>query len=166
VVIKAGGEQTGGSLFLAETVLSPGFSGPPLHHHEKLHDMFYVLEGTLTLRLEDETVEAGPGTFVCVPPGTAHTFANTGQGSVRFLNFNTPSGWEDYMRDLAAASKESTLTPELIGSIASLSPGVALTAAFLRRDITRRAWRPRSTPGRPDGAARRPPMSIPPSARA
>ena len=73
IVIKATGDDTAGSFFLAENVISPGFAGPPPHHHEKLHDMFYVLEGTLTLRLGDETFIAGPGTFACVPPGVVHT---------------------------------------------------------------------------------------------
>jgi quercetin dioxygenase-like cupin family protein len=120
VVIKATGGDTGGSLFLAETCLEPGFAGPPLHRHETLHDMFYVLEGTLTLRLGDDEREAGAGTFACVPPGVAHTFRNAGESSVRFLNFNTPSGFEHYMRDLAeAASSGEPLTPEAIGRVAS-----------------------------------------------
>ena len=64
--------------------------------------MFYVLEGTLTLHLEGETSEAGPGTFVRIPPGTVHTFANDSDAPVRILNLSTPGGWEFYMRDLAA----------------------------------------------------------------
>ena len=81
--------------------------------------MFYVLEGTLTLRLGDETVTAGPGTFACVPPGVVHTFSNPGGEPVRFLNFNTPSGWERYMRDLAEAARSGPLTPEAIGRVAA-----------------------------------------------
>jgi mannose-6-phosphate isomerase-like protein (cupin superfamily) len=100
VTIKAGGEQTGETFFLAETTIEAGFAGPPPHVHERLHDAFYVLEGTLTVRLGDREVEAGPGTFVCVPPGTAHAFANRTGAPVRFLNVNTPAGWERYMRDL------------------------------------------------------------------
>ena len=60
-----------------------------------------------------------PGTFVCVPPGVAHTFANAGGASVRFLNFNTPAGWENYMRDLGEAAKGGPLTSDVIGRIAS-----------------------------------------------
>src|SRR5215217_2849821 len=60
IFIKAAGEHTGGSFFLAESTLAPGFAGPPPHRHRELHDMFYVLEGTLTLRLGDRTIEAGP----------------------------------------------------------------------------------------------------------
>ena len=119
VVIKATGDDTGGSFFLAESVIAPGFPGPPPHRHERLHDMFYVLQGVLTIRLDDDTCEIGPGTFVCVPPGVVHAFSNQSQESVRFLNFNTPSGWEHYMRDLAAGARSGPLTTEVIGHIAS-----------------------------------------------
>jgi hypothetical protein len=38
---------------------------------------------------------------------------------VRFLNFNTPAGWENYMRDLAGALAAGNPTPEEVGQIAS-----------------------------------------------
>jgi hypothetical protein len=38
---------------------------------------------------------------------------------VRFLNFNTPSGWENYMRELAEAARSGPLTPQAIGAVAS-----------------------------------------------
>lgn len=119
IVIKATGATTGGTLFLSETVIAPGFAGPPPHRHRELHDMFYVLDGTLTLRLGDETHQAEPGSFVCVPPGIVHTFGNDGDAPVRLLNFNTPAGWEEYMRELADAARSGPLTPEAIGRIAS-----------------------------------------------
>jgi oxalate decarboxylase/phosphoglucose isomerase-like protein (cupin superfamily) len=82
--------------------------------------MFYVLEGTLTLTLGDEELEAGPGTFACIPPGTVHTFSNRSDAPVRLLNFNTPGGWENYLRDLAAAAAAGVPpTAEEIGRIAS-----------------------------------------------
>src|SRR6185437_7245077 len=51
VIIKATGDDTAGSFFLSETTIEPGFPGPPPHHHERLHDMFYVLDGVLTMRV-------------------------------------------------------------------------------------------------------------------
>jgi quercetin dioxygenase-like cupin family protein len=119
VTIKATAEDTGGSFYLGEVLIQPGFAGPPAHVHERLHDMFYVLEGVLTLRLGDETLELVPGSFACVPPGTVHTFSNRSEQPVRFLNFNTPGGWEHYMRDLAGALAAGSPTPEEIGKIAS-----------------------------------------------
>jgi mannose-6-phosphate isomerase-like protein (cupin superfamily) len=120
IVIKATSEDTASKFFLSETTIVAGFPGPPPHVHETLHDMFYVLEGTLTMRLGDEDVEARPGTFVCVPPNTVHTFSNRSDGPVRFLNFNAPGGWEGYMRELGAAAAEGReLSPEEISGIAS-----------------------------------------------
>ena len=119
--IKATGEQTNGTFFLSETTVAPGFPGPPLHRHNELVDMFYVLEGTLTIQIEGRTEEAPAGSFFCAPPGVAHTFSNRSEAPVRFLNFNTPAGWENYMRDLAAAFKEAggMPKPENIGPIAA-----------------------------------------------
>jgi mannose-6-phosphate isomerase-like protein (cupin superfamily) len=92
VTIKATGEETNDSFYLGESVVAPGFPGPPQHFHERLHDMFYVLDGTLIMRLGDKTTELPAGSFVCVPPGVVHTFSNPGTTPVRFLNFNTPAG--------------------------------------------------------------------------
>lgn len=119
VVIKATGVDTGGALFVGEAVIAPGFAGPPLHRHERAHDMFYVLEGTLTMTVGDARHQIPAGSFVCVPPGVPHTFSNPGADPVRFLSLNTPAGWEDYMRDLAEAAKSGPLTPEVIGRVAS-----------------------------------------------
>jgi mannose-6-phosphate isomerase-like protein (cupin superfamily) len=113
------GEETNDSFYLGEVVIEPGFPGPPPHRHERVHDMFYVLDGTLTMRLGDETLELEPGSFVCVPTGVIHTFSNRTDAPVQLLNFNTPAGWENYMRDLAAVLASGTPTQEEIGRIAS-----------------------------------------------
>jgi hypothetical protein len=35
-----------------------------------------------------------------VPPGTVHTFANTGSAPARFLNIYQPSGFEQYVKEM------------------------------------------------------------------
>jgi len=119
ILIKVTGAETADSFFLSETTAAPGFPGPPLHRHKALHDMFYVLEGTLTMDVDGERRELGPGSFACVPPGIAHTFSNPSSDPVRFLNFSTPGGWEHYMRALGEAARSGPLTPEVMGPIAS-----------------------------------------------
>lgn len=119
IVIKATADDTQGAFFLSENTIDPGFAGPPPHTHERLYDMFYVLDGELTLLVEGETRTAPPGTFACVPPGVVHTFRNTSDAPVRFLNLSTPGGWERYMRDLAAAAAAGPLTPQRIGEVAA-----------------------------------------------
>jgi mannose-6-phosphate isomerase-like protein (cupin superfamily) len=120
IALKATGANTRETMFLSESTVAPGFPGPPPHVHDRLHDMFFVLDGTLKMRVGDEELDIGPGTFVCVPPGVVHTFSNPSDQPARFLNFNTPAGWEGYMRDLAAAfGSGAPVTPEEIGKIAS-----------------------------------------------
>ena len=119
IVIKATGDETAGTFFLSESTIAPGFPGPPPHRHERLVDMFYVLQGVLTVRLGEDTHQLGPGSFVCVPAGVVHSFSNQSDTAVRFLNFNTPAGWESYMRDLAEAAKAGPLTVDAIGRVAS-----------------------------------------------
>jgi quercetin dioxygenase-like cupin family protein len=119
VIVKATGALTAGSLFLAENRLAPGFPGPPLHRHESVHDMFYVLEGTLTLRIDTYTEDLSPGSFACIPPGVPHAFMNRSDAVGRFLNFNTPAGWEHYMRELADVGRSGPLTADALRRIAS-----------------------------------------------
>ena len=41
----------------------------------------------------------GPGSFVSVPPGVVHTFANRGSVPARFLNIYLPSGNEQWVKE-------------------------------------------------------------------
>ena len=106
VVVEPGeGKRVGNVEFLAESAdtgrfnlaiidKTPRSDGPPMHTHENEDDAFYVLEGEMTFLVEDERVVAGPGTFVLVPPGVTHTFANEGDEPVRMLNVHAPAGFD------------------------------------------------------------------------
>jgi len=74
--------------------LQPRRDGPELHVHEGEDDSFYILEGELTFLVEEDEVVAGPGTFVLVPPGIRHTFANRGDAVVRMVNVHAPAGFD------------------------------------------------------------------------
>ena len=102
-VMKATAATTGGAFSLAEATFPPGMAGPPPHAHHHTTDTFYVLEGTLRVTLGERTLDAPAGSYILVPPGVVHTFANASAASVRFLNLNAPGGGEHYLRDLAAA---------------------------------------------------------------
>jgi uncharacterized cupin superfamily protein len=78
-------------------------TGPPLHYHEEQDDTFYVLEGLLTIQAGEEILDLGPGDFLSVPPGTAHTFDNlhNGEELVRTINVMTPGGLFPAIEDMA-----------------------------------------------------------------
>jgi mannose-6-phosphate isomerase-like protein (cupin superfamily) len=52
---------------------APTGEGPPMHVHPDTDEGFYVGEGELTFVFADREVVAGPGSFVLVPRGVAHT---------------------------------------------------------------------------------------------
>jgi mannose-6-phosphate isomerase-like protein (cupin superfamily) len=108
-VVKATAATTGGAFSLLEGTVPPGASGPPPHAHRRTTDTFYVLEGTLRVTVGDDQIDAPAGTYVLVPPGIVHTFANPGAAPVRVLSISAPGGWETYLRDLAAAVRSGTM---------------------------------------------------------
>ena len=74
--------------------MAPGRKGPDTHVHTDEDDVFYVLDGELTFLLPDGEVPAPAGTFVLVPPGVEHTFANRTDTPVRVLNIHAPAGFD------------------------------------------------------------------------
>jgi mannose-6-phosphate isomerase-like protein (cupin superfamily) len=81
-----------------EFTVGPEYEGPGPHFHERHVDSFHVLEGELEFAVGKQTLRAGPGTSVSVPPGVVHSFTNPGPGGARFLNVHTPGGFAEYMR--------------------------------------------------------------------
>ncbi len=91
VTFKALAADTGGAYSLFETTTLPQGGTPPHRQHYE-EEAFFVLEGTYTFRIGDETVALGPGGFAFVPRGTIHAFTNTGSGPARMLILVTPGG--------------------------------------------------------------------------
>ena len=104
VVAPGEGHRVGNVEFLARTADTPRFTFGIIefqanrtlepHVHADEDDAFYILEGELTFGVEGEEVVAGPGTFVLVPPGVEHTFANNGDALVRMVNIHAPAGFD------------------------------------------------------------------------
>lgn len=73
-------------------------SGPDyLHVHYADDEAWHILEGTLTFRFRDRTIEASAGTTVFVPAGVPHTYYEAA-GPTRYLVIMTPR-----LRELIAA---------------------------------------------------------------
>ena len=67
---------------------------------------WYVLEGAVQFACGERVISAPAGTFVLVPKGVAHTFANPAAVPARMLGIDAPGGFEPYFEDLAAAIPE------------------------------------------------------------
>ncbi len=84
-----------------ELLVQPGFD-VGAHYHTSMEEFFYVLEGEAELGCGDQVVRGGPGTFVFVPKGAAHSYANRGTSPVRLLLVTSPPGFEKYFQEMAA----------------------------------------------------------------
>ena len=90
-VFKADGDETQGGYSISEWWLEPRTQGPGAHAHPE-DDVFYVLAGTMSLRVGDDWVHAEAGSFVLVPGGQVHDFENRGPVRAGVLNLSFP-GW-------------------------------------------------------------------------
>ena len=82
-----------------EVDAGPYFEGAGPHFHKEHVDAFYVLEGELEFTNGIETLRAGAGTSVAVPPGIVHGFTNPTPERVRYLNIHAPDGgFIEYLR--------------------------------------------------------------------
>ncbi|MBN1315709.1 MAG: cupin domain-containing protein [Anaerolineales bacterium] len=86
-------------LWLGISVIEPN-SKSNLHAHENQEEVFYCLSGRGIIKVEDEEVEASPGTCVFVPFGAAHQLINTQSDQLlRILSATAPpfsqDGWTD-----------------------------------------------------------------------
>jgi mannose-6-phosphate isomerase-like protein (cupin superfamily) len=86
---------------LVEHDLPPKRLGAPTHTHTNEDEYSYILSGRLTAQIGDDVVEAGPGELVLKPRGIPHAMWNAGDEPVRFLEFISPAGFENYFFELA-----------------------------------------------------------------
>ncbi len=93
---KTTSAESGGAHALFEMTVNPG-SGTPPHIHHAEDEMFYVLEGELSLWCGDSKSVGRPGSFVAVPKGTVHRWANESSGPAKSLVFLVPGGFDEFL---------------------------------------------------------------------
>lgn len=99
-VFKADGAETAERYSISEWWLEPHTKGPGAHAHEE-DDVFYVLEGVMSLFVGDRWIDAARGSFVLVPGGTTHDFENRGDVRAGVLNLSIPGPFEPCMAGIA-----------------------------------------------------------------
>jgi len=84
-------------LFVEELTFHQG-AAIPLHQHP-IVEAFVVLEGSLTFRLGDQTIEVGPEHTVTIPPNTPHAVVN---GNARVARTLAAAPWDHatFFRDV------------------------------------------------------------------
>jgi mannose-6-phosphate isomerase-like protein (cupin superfamily) len=88
---KATQASTAGAFSLMERTLPLGGRKPPAHVHTNCEEAFYVLDGEVEFSVGDTITVGRCDTFVLVPGGVAHTFANAGTTPARLLVIHSPA---------------------------------------------------------------------------
>jgi quercetin dioxygenase-like cupin family protein len=108
-VIKARAADTAGQLTIIEVTEAPGAEAP-LHVHHREDEGFWILEGSVTLYVGDETIEAGPGDYAMGPRDIPHRYT-VGPEGCRMLFICTPGGFEDLVIGMSRSAEKRKLPP-------------------------------------------------------
>jgi mannose-6-phosphate isomerase-like protein (cupin superfamily) len=95
-LFKADGAETQNRYSISEWWLEAHTKGPGGHSHAE-DDVFFVIEGTMSILVGDEWTHAAAGSFVLAPGGVTHDFENRGNARAGVLNFSVPGGFEEDM---------------------------------------------------------------------
>ncbi len=90
---------------------------PEDHSHPTEDEMFYVLDGSLTFRVGDQSFELEQGGFIFLPHGIQHGYAIRPGNTVRLLAITAPArqalsgGWGGFISDIELGQGELVSTP-------------------------------------------------------
>ena len=105
-------EKTGLIEFVFANMLKEGYCGKflfvfdgqtcPYHHHRVKHETFFVVKGTVRMRVNGKTRVLNEGHTLVMPAGTKHSFA--GLGPALLLEASMPSvRGDNFFRDKRVA---------------------------------------------------------------
>ena len=77
------------------------------HRHRHEDEALYGLEGALAVRVGDRVHTVGPGTYVLMPRGIVHTFANPGPVPAKVLVVSSPGAVIGYFAEAVALTDAS-----------------------------------------------------------
>lgn len=90
-------------------VLEPG-EAPPLHKHDDMEQVFFVMQGkgVLTIGKESERFNVSPGDVVRIPPRTFHSIRCNGAETLKYLSIDcfvggrpsTEPTWDSHVKVL------------------------------------------------------------------
>ncbi len=107
---------------LIEVTSPPHVPGPPPHFHASEREFFLILNGTLTVMADGVWQTAGPGTFIELEPGVAHTFINNTEQDVVWVTGWRPKGFERFFLDFGvpvseAGAQRRSVSEEVIAQV-------------------------------------------------
>jgi quercetin dioxygenase-like cupin family protein len=103
IAILVWGEETAGRCGMVETVEERG-AHSPRHLHHREDETLYVIEGSLSVWVAGEWVDAPAGTAVFLPRGVEHALLAETE-KARVLSFFAPAGFERFYGEMATVGQ-------------------------------------------------------------
>ena len=75
---------------LAEAIVHPGQS-TTLHRHQQTEEIYFITQGQGLMTLGEQQFAVQATDTICIPPGSAHCIANTGQIDLHILCSCSPA---------------------------------------------------------------------------
>jgi quercetin dioxygenase-like cupin family protein len=124
VRFRLGSEESGGTVAIHEFDVAAGAGLPLAHSHDAYEETIYGVAGTVSFTVGGMPIAVGPGDMLCIPRGTVHSFANSGDITATALAIITPGilGAE-YFREVEA----------VVNAAAGGPPDVAALGEVMRR---------------------------------
>jgi quercetin dioxygenase-like cupin family protein len=109
--ILVSGKQTNGQYAVIEMSVPAG-GGPGPHSHAGFQESFYIIEGEVEVKTEEQTFSATKGAFVNIPlGGMVHCFKNKSANLAKLLCTVVPAGLEEMFLELGIPVNEGEFIP-------------------------------------------------------
>ena len=100
ITLLVSGKQTSAAFTVLSQTSPPG-GGTPLHTHHNEDEALYVLAGEYEIQCGDQTLRAGPGSFVFAPREIPHKLTNMSAGPSTILGIVSPAGFEGFWEEIS-----------------------------------------------------------------
>ncbi len=110
--ILISGEQTNKNYAVIDMLVPPN-GGPGPHSHKDIQEMFYIVEGEIEFKTEEENYKAEKGAFVNIPLGGAvHSFKNKTNSVAHLLCTVVPAGLDEFFKKIGKPVEAGTFLPQ------------------------------------------------------
>jgi quercetin dioxygenase-like cupin family protein len=114
--ILVSGKDTAGQFCLIDMHVPPG-GGPPPHRHD-FEETFVILEGELEAIFRGNKRVVLAGETISVPANAPHQFHNSSSKPVRMLCICSPSGQEEFFKEIGVPVATRTTSPPKLDDVA------------------------------------------------
>ena len=114
--------QTDGLLALPKVQLAPLTAGPTLHVHANEDEMFFVLDGVMTVQIGEQVHDIEAGGLAWGARGIPHAFANRARDPLRIMIMWIPGGADTSVRRFPFRNSRARIRRPVPQASSSTSP--------------------------------------------